>query len=507
MKHRRSPRHRHGGVTRAAVALSTLGGLLAGGATPAAAGPAQPDSLTAVLADKPAFLHATAHDRFVQRSATDFAGLRFLAYDRTYKGLDVVGGDFVLVTDGRGRVVDRSVAQTRSIGELSVEPGIGAAKAVSIAGGELTVTERTEGAELVVDFLGATPRLAWATTVTGTGDQGPSSLTVRVDALTGAVLDSQEHIHYGTGNSGWEGTVPLETTQSGGTYSMVSPGTRNMPCQQSYVDVTWSGPDDVWGNGDPADLETGCVDALYGAQGQMRMLSAWLGRNGMDGTGGAVPIRVGADMVNAFYQHGVQIQIGHNVNGQWIGDIDVVAHELGHGVDYNTGSAISSIGTSEFVPDAFGAATEAYLLGRTDYLVGGKVDLKGTGQPIRNMYHPSLITGHPDCYTGQHYGEHKAAGVGNHWFYLLAEGSNPTNGQSVSPTCNGSTIPTGVGIQNAIKILYAAMLIKNSKSSYPTYRTGTLKAAKVLDPSCALFRATKAAWDAVTVPADRDPNC
>jgi hypothetical protein len=37
---------------------------------------------------------------------------------------------------------------------------------------------------------------------------------------------------------------------------------------------------------------------------------------------------------------------------------------------------------------------------------------------------------------------------GNHWFYLLAEGTNPTNGQPTSPTCNSSTV-TGVGIQNA----------------------------------------------------------
>ena len=43
---------------------------------------------------------------------------------------------------------------------------------------------------------------------------------------------------------------------------------------------------------------------------------------------------------------------------------------------------------------------------------------------------------------------HAAAGPGNHWFYLLAEGSNPTNGQPASPTCNGSTV-TGIGIQKA----------------------------------------------------------
>ena len=229
MKHRRTPHRRHGKGTLAAVALLTFTGVLAGFTAPAAAAPNTPNTAAAVLADKPAFLHATAHDRFVQRSATDFAGLRFLAYDRTYRGLAVVGGDFVLVTDGRGQVVDQEVAQTRSIGELSTTPAIDATAAASIAGRELTTVDSTDDTRLVVDALGDTARLAWEATVTGTGTDGPSSLTVHVDALTGAVLDSREHIHYGTGTSGWEGTVPLETTQSDGTYSMLSPNTRNMP--------------------------------------------------------------------------------------------------------------------------------------------------------------------------------------------------------------------------------------------------------------------------------------
>ncbi|NUT37093.1 MAG: peptidase M4 family protein [Hamadaea sp.] len=488
-------------------AVLTICGVLAAATVPAHAAPGPSPTAAALLAGKAAFLHATAHDRFVQRSVTRYAGLTFLAYDRTYKGLKVVGGDFVLVADRNDRMIDRSVAQDTSIGELSITPKLSSTAAESVARAQLTSVRTIEGTQLVVDARGDAARLAWESTVTGIGPEGFSSLTVQVDALTGAVLGRQERVHYGTGNSAWNGTVPLDTTLSGGTYSMTTPGIRNMPCQQSYADTTWTGPDDVWGNGIGTDLETGCVDALYGAQGMMRMLSQWLGRSGMDGSGGAVPIRVGFLGRNAFYQHGVQIQIGYNTAGQWIGDIDVVAHELGHGVDYTTGSSISTIGTSEFVADAFGAAAEAYLLGATDYLVGD-VDLRGNGTPIRNMYNPSLVNNDPNCYDGKFYEEHKHAGVGNHWFYLLAEGSNPANGQPVSPTCNGSTIASGVGIRNAIKILYTAMLMKNSKSSYLTYRVGTLKAAKALDPTCALYNATKAAWNAVSVPAQKnEPNC
>jgi hypothetical protein len=66
-----------------------------------------------------------------------------------------------------------------------------------------------------------------------------------------------------------------------------------------------------------------------------------------------------------------------------------------------------------------------------------------------------------------------------------------------------------VGIQKAIKIMYNAMQMKTSTSSYLKYRTWTLTAAKNLYPgSCTEFNAVKAAWTAVSVPAQTaDPTC
>jgi len=122
------------------------------------------------------------------------------------------------------------------------------------------------------------------------------------------------------------------------------------------------------------------------------------------------------------------------------------------------------------------------------------------------MYNPSAL-GDPNCYSSSIPGTevHAAAGPGNHWFYLLSQGSN---GSPTSPTCNSSTV-TGIGIQKAIRIMYNAMLMKTSSSSYLKYRTWTLTAAKNLYPgSCAEFNTVKAAWDAVSVPAQTgDPTC
>jgi hypothetical protein len=281
-------------------------------------------------------------------------------------------------------------------------------------------------------------------------------------------------------------------------------------CQDAATNTTFSKSTDSWGNGNETSRETDCADSFYSAEQERQMLSTWDGRSGMDGSGGWVPIRVGLADVNAYYD-GTQVQVGHTQStGEWIGEIDVVAHEFGHGVDDHTPGGISNGNTQEFVADTFGAATEWYANNPTDtpdFTVGERVNLVGSG-PIRYMYNPSLA-GDDNCYSSSVPTEevHAAAGPGNHWFYLMAEGSNPTNGQPTSPTCNSSSV-SGVGIQKAEQIMYNAMLMKTSTSSYLKYRTWTLTAAKNLDASCATFNSVKAAWNAVSVPAQTgDPTC
>ena len=467
-----------------------------------------------LVASQPAFLQASPNDAFVQGSVVSSSGLFYVPYERTYAGLPVVGGDFVIVSDGAGQMVDNSTALEHPINLPSITPTLTQAGAETIAARQLRSVTRVEGTQLVVHALGATPRLAWESTIDGFGANGISRLTVDVDAITGTVLREQEHVLYGTGTSAWNGPNPvtLNTTQSGGTFSMRDPTITNLSCQDAANNTTFSGADDAWGNGDATVRETGCVDALFGAQTEARMLSQWLGRNAMDGAGGAWPIRVGLAQVNAFYD-GTQVQVGHNNANQWIGAIDVIAHEMGHGIDDHTPGGISGSGTQEFVADTFGAATEWFAnesapFDVPDFTVGEQINLVGNG-PIRNMSNPSAL-GDPNCFSSAipTTEVHAAAGPGNHWFYLLAEGTNPTNGQPTSPTCNGSTV-VGLGVQNAIKIMYNAMLLKTTGASYLKYRTWTLQAAKNLFPSsCTEFNTVKAAWDAVSVPAQAgDPTC
>ncbi|MFI5890060.1 M4 family metallopeptidase [Actinoplanes sp. NPDC051513] len=491
------------GTATAVAAALTAGPAIAQPSAPSAVSPAA--AADALVAAKPSYLHASAAETFQRHAAVTSGGYSYIPFTRTYKGLQVDGGDFVVMTDRNGVAQYTSVAQSSAIGELSVTPKVSDSAALATAKKQLKSVRSVEGTKLVVVAAeGQAAKLAWQSTVNGTSAEGASRLTVNVDALTGKVLSTEEHVTEaaGTGNGWIYGSVSITTTQSGSTYLLQDPSHTTVRAQNASGNATFSGSDNVWGNGNGTNRETGGVDAFYVAQKQFAMLSSWLGRNGQNGSGGAWPIRIGLNDENAYYD-GNQVQIGHNTANQWISSADVVGHELGHGIDDHTPGGISRRGTQEFVADTFGAATEWFINSPNDapdYLVGEEVNLVGSG-PIRNMYNPSAL-GDSNCYSSSTPNQevHAAAGPGNHWFYLLAQGSSG-NGQPSSPTCNGSSV-TGVGIQNAIKIMYNAMLLKTSSSSYLNYRKWTLQAAKNLFPgSCTQFNSVKAAWSAVNVPA------
>ena len=140
--------------------------------------------------------------------------------------------------------------------------------------------------------------------------------------------------------------------------------------------------------------------------------------------------------------------------------------------------------------------------------MGEEVNLVGKG-PIRFMFNPSLA-GHPNCFSGAIAGTevHAAAGPLNHWFYLVSEGTNPTDGNPVSPTCNKSKV-AGITIRKAGQIYMGALMRKTSTWRYATVRVASLQAVRQLFPNgCTQFNTVKAAWNAISVPAQAgEPTC
>ena len=506
------------------MALAVLVGAI--GATPvtataAHAAPTEPAgdraaaAADALAASDHAALRKDAHDVLFRTGAHDGAnGLRYFSYDRTHRGLPVVGGDIVVVTDSAGTVLNVAVAQQRVI-SVDTTPRVRAAAALATARGELATVRTSRSPRLVVLAWGS-PRLAWEISLTGTRPGGGETVpTIYVDATTGLVADSVDLVRDGTGNGFYNGVVTIDTAGSGTSFSMQDPTRPGIRCG-GQNGATFTGSDDNWGNGSGTSLETACVDAMYGEQREWDMLGSWLGRDGINGGGGGFPARVGWDVVNASW-NGSFANFGHTQDGQrQATPMDIVAHEYGHAIFQTTpggvGSGRENGGLNEGTGDIFGALTEAFAANPNDpadFLVGEEANLVGTGE-IRNMADPAA-EGHPNCWSTQipDTEVHAAAGPLNHWFYLVSEGSNPPGGPA-SPICpGGPPSVTGVGIVKAGQIYYNSLLMKTSTWRYANVRSASLNAAvNLFGASSAECATVKAAWDAVSVPVQSgEPTC
>ncbi|MEV8635865.1 M4 family metallopeptidase [Streptosporangium sp. NPDC051023] len=457
-------------------------------------------------------LHKAPEDSFTHdRTVAGTLSLQYVHYKRTYRGLPVYGGDVIVATDRTGEQVRDVVSGQQAKLDLDTNATVSADAASATARGQLTTVNTAAQPVLVVHAATETPVLAWEVALTGRTEHAESVLHVYVDAHTGAVVDKVDEVKEGTGKGFYNGTVTIQTS---GSYSLTDTTRPGLKCGgqngSAYTKST-----DSWGNGSGTNLETACVDAYYAAQKEWDLLKNWLGRNGFNGTGGAFPARVGLSDVNAYW-NGSYTNFGHNqANNQQATPIDVVAHEYGHAIFQFSGSGGSGSGNeagglNESTGDIFGALTEAYANNPNDppdYSVGEEVNLVGSG-PIRYMYNPSLKSD-PNCYSSSIPSTevHKAAGPQNHWFYLLAEGTNPGGGKPASPVCSGSSSLTGIGIQKAGKIFQGGLNLKTIPWTHGKARVATLKAAKSLY-TCTEFNAVKAAWSAVNVPAQSgEPSC
>ncbi|MFF4417813.1 M4 family metallopeptidase [Streptosporangium sp. NPDC001559] len=449
-------------------------------------------------------------DVFSLEKATSVGGAQYLAYNRTYKGLPVYGGGVVVATDGAGLTVSTLETAQKTELNLDVKPSLSARKAANKARTLVAKVESVTTPKLVVHALAETgaPRLAWEVVVSGSSKTAPSVQHVYVDALNGSILSNWDAVKMGTGNGFYNGQVTINTTPS---YTMRDNTRSGLACGgqggSPYTKST-----DTWGNGQGTNLETACVDAYWAAQKEWDMLKDWFNYNGFNGRGGGFPARVGLDQVNAFW-NGSYTNFGHNqANNQQATPMDVVGHEYGHAIYQFAGSGggggggNEDGGLNESTGDIFGALLEHYANNPNDpgdYTVGEEVNLVGQG-PIRYMYKPST-NGDPDCYSSRIPSTevHAAAGPQNHWFYLLAEGTNPGGGKPSSPVCGGPSSLTGIGIQKAGQIYLASLQLRTTSSlTHARARSATLAAAKQQFPnSCTEFNAVKAAWTAVSVPA------
>ncbi|MFI2413378.1 M4 family metallopeptidase [Streptomyces sp. NPDC018947] len=544
--HRRTSHTTHrraAGLALAGVAALIATAVQAGGATaapqPAPAPGAESVKLTPaqraeLIRDANATKAATADDlglgakeKLVVRDVLkDRDGTVHTRYERTYDGLPVLGGDLVVTTAESGRTERVVKATAKAITPATVTPKITAAKAeqqaVSAAkdrGAEQPDAERAP--RKVIWAANGTPVLAYETVVGGLQEDGtPNELHVVTDAATGAKLYEYQAIHNGTGNTMYSGTVTLGTAQSGSSYTLTDTArgnhkTYNLNRGTSGTGTLFSGADDVWGNGNPSDLETAAADAHYGAALTWDYYKNVQGRSGIrgDGVGAYSRVHYGNNYVNAFWSDSCFCMTygDGSSNTHPLTSIDVAAHEMTHGVTSNTAGLVysgESGGLNEATSDIFGAAVEFHANNSSDvgdYLIGEEIDINGDGTPLRYMDKPSKDGASKDSwYSGiGSIDVHYSSGPANHFFYLLSEGSGTKTINGVtynSPTSDGLPV-TGIGRAKAEKIWFRALTTKfTSTTNYAGARTGTLAAAgELYGTDSAEYKAVQDAWAGINV--------
>jgi Zn-dependent metalloprotease len=454
----------------------------------------------------------------------DTDGTEHVRYNRTYAGLPVVGGDLVVAQTPAGKLsVTRATRARITVPTTSAD--VSGATAKKRAADRTDLTAGQAAPVKVVYAAQHKPVLAWQTTVTGTEKDGtPLRDLVYTDARSGKQLARLPQIMdaSGSGQSLYSGTVPLQTVLSGSTYQLTD-STRGghktydatgIVSETDYrTGALFTDADNAWGTGTTSSKQSAAVDAAFGAAETWDMYKAHFNRTGIrnDGVAAFSRVHFGNSYENAFWDDSCFCMTYGDGGTTFkpLTSLDVAGHEMSHGVTAATSGLNYSGdagGLNESTSDVFGTMVEFEAANANDpgdYYIGEKIAKDGTY--LRRMDNPSLDGGSKNCWSATvgTLDPHYSSGVGNHLFYLLAEGtgSKTIGGRAHSATtCNGTTL-TGIGRDQAAAIWYRAMTTYwTSTTTYPQAANGEIKAAKDLyGATSSQCTATLNAWKGVAV--------
>ncbi|WP_084137831.1 M4 family metallopeptidase [Chryseolinea serpens] len=226
-------------------------------------------------------------------------------------------------------------------------------------------------------------------------------------------------------------------------------------------------------------------------------------RNSFDNLGGAIKSYVHVDVGwdNAMWT-GSLLVLGDGSNNNPLVELDVVSHELTHGVTQYEAKLQyknESGALNESFSDILGKAVEFNVLGGAATWQIGRHFRDGG---IRDMSNPN-VKSQPDTYFGDMWqtgaddygGVHTNSGVQNFWFYLLSKGGSGVNDRQVNYSVNA------IGMDAAVKITYRNLTeYLAPQSDYLDSRIGSLLAATDLyGNNSTIYQEVANAWDAVGV--------
>jgi zinc metalloprotease ZmpA len=522
-------------ATVLALALATGGAALAGSGTPWSDSVEKPttDSAIAkaranVTANGGKLGFTKGQSLVTVDSIVDRDGSSHVRFNRTYNGLPVIGGDFVVHQDASGKFKSASgkFAPSGAIRSgISTKPGVAAAKAADTAAKSVAFEAAKSKPTLVVDATGTKPLLAWSVDVRGAKKGVPAGERVLVDAASGKVTRSVPTVlnEAGKGKSLYLGEVAVDTTKEGEQFTLIDPvrgngATYDAKGSDNPEDNKFLDDDNNWGDGTTNDPASAAVDAHYGVAETWDYFKEVHGRNGIadDGKGAKSYVHVSKDWFNAAWDDACFCMLYGDGDGTTAGplvELDIAGHEMSHGVTSRTANleySGESGGLNEATSDIFGTMVEAYANNaedKPDYVLGEEIflDFDPAKNYIRRMDKPSVDGSSVDCWSADvgQLDVHYSSGVANHFFYLLSEGSGAKDINGVphdSPTCDNSTLE-GIGSEKAAAIWYKALTeYMTSTTDYKGAREATLSAtADLYGAGSPEAEAVAKTWTAVSV--------
>ncbi len=369
-----------------------------------------------------------------------------------------------------------------------------------------------------------------------------------INATTGAVIKQWDALQtvVGVGHSQYNGDVPINTTLSGSTYKMLD-STRGVggtfggmaitnanhsPESNPQAGSIYTNSTNTWGDGQQyisggsttnANGQTAAVNALWGLMNTYDTLKNVMGWSSLDGNNTATYIAVHVDnnYDNAFFDPSCKcMYIGDGSSFYSLGSIDVIGHEMGHGVTDATSNLTysgESGGLNESNSDITGEMVEAYArnggTGTTiptgnDWMMGKEISK--SGQPLRWMWKPSKDGSSKDAWSSTlgNLNVHYSSGPNNRMFYFLSQGSNSSSSSEMYSQylTKQPLAMTGIGNDKAFRIWFKANTTKfTASTNYADARNKVIQAAEELyGVGSKESIAVKRAYAAINVGTDVD---
>ncbi len=497
---------------------------------------------------------------------TDGFGLEHIKYNQIYKGIPVYKRTMNVHIDKERTVHAVTTNFVPEINLTSVNPGITEKTAIQAVKTDKALMDMPyEKAELVVYYDDATgvSHLAYAVHI--------SSLRYNkvfmVDAATGKAITEFELMYSGsvsgTGTNALGGTVnplysytgtdypypsqwsaymnPTNGTCQRGTYNMIdvsNPTTGNVfgLCAEhtNLSTINWvHSASSTFGTTADGTIsiaeQRAAVSAAFNFRSTLNYYKNKHNRNGIDNAGMAV-VHItnwydSADPINAYWSGDPWNYMAFsNAEGSTTYNplscaIDVVAHELSHGITDKTSQLAyqnHSGALNESWSDIMGWEVEYYATGQSDWLMGEDIYKSGTSA-FRSLSTPTSYS-QPDKVGGTYYvtptsspsssndygGVHTNSGIPNKVFYLLVNGGTH---YSVTVSPFSTTLSTSADQVGSLAYLVNTGGYYTSSTTFDQARTVWESACSALYPGDATkLLNVKRAWYSVNVGTNPDVN-